>query len=71
MHANDIKHRRVEKFIMKCSDKTRIFLRQNPDVFIFNNDKGAETVAVLDTDYENKINQLLSDTETYTEISED
>jgi hypothetical protein len=63
-HANNIKHTKVEKFIMKCYDKTRTFLRQNQDVFILNSDKGAGAVAVFDTDYENKIKQLLSDTET-------
>jgi hypothetical protein len=46
-------------------------LRNNPNIIIKKGDKGAGIVVMNKTDYESKINRMLADTNTYTNIPDD
>jgi hypothetical protein len=70
-HTARIKHNRTEKFILEAYDDTQKFLRKNPDIYILNSDKGGGTVAIMKSEYQSKMDDLLSDTSTYLEIDED
>lgn len=58
-------HTRTEKLIKHLEDVTRKFLKDNPDVYVVQSDKGQKTVIIDKVDYEEKMRQHLSDTNTY------
>lgn len=67
--SNFVNHEKVytveEKKILSMLSDTKKFLRTNKDVRITYSDKGNLTVAMFAQDYEKKMLELLSDTNTY------
>ncbi|XP_038106426.1 uncharacterized protein LOC119766104 [Culex quinquefasciatus] len=55
----------LEKFCNTAINKTKQFIRSNPDILITEADKGNRTVIMYLDDYNNKMLQLLNDTNTY------
>lgn len=56
---------RAEKLIKHLENVTRKFLKDNPDVYVVQSDKGQKTVIIDKVDYEEKMQQHLNDTHTY------
>lgn len=61
----------LEKFCKSAVTKTNKFIRDNPDILIVDADKGNRTVIMYVEDYNNKMQQLLSDTNTYKLVRSD
>lgn len=62
---------RIDKFLQKAIRKTREFLQQNPNVMVSNSDKGNVTIISNKDDYHRKIEELLSDLDSFTPLAED
>lgn len=52
-------------------NKTKIFLKSHPDLYILQSDKGGCTVAINREDYIQKTQELLQDNFTYTQLTRD
>lgn len=52
-------------FLKKYIDETKTFLKSNPGIIITKADKSNCTIVMDKTEYENKIQELLNDTQTY------
>ena len=62
----------MEKFILKVYQKTQKFLHTHKNkIIITKADKGSKTVIMYKEDYNNKINELLEDRNTYKKIRTD
>lgn len=59
-HLND-----NDRYIRHLHNKTSKFLRENPDIYIVNSDKGQKTVILTKEMYETKMLEHLDDKETY------
>jgi len=73
---HNIKHKARHKDtkdiqILELLQKTKKFVKNNPNVIFTRADKGNVTVALDKNDYYIKIEEILKDTETYTIISKD
>lgn len=61
----------IERNLLKMSLSTKKFLSDHPDLIITRADKGNTTVALDKDDYFGKMNELLSDSNTYTIVKKD
>lgn len=57
-----------QKLINQLYHQTIKFLKDHPEIYIINSDKGQKTVIIDKIDYENKMKQHLSDANTYTAL---
>lgn len=57
--------------IISMYDRTKTFLKNNKEIIITSADKGKSTVAITKTEYENKMNNMLQDEETYKKSNND
>lgn len=55
----------TERILLNKSKFTSKFLSNNPNIIFAQADKGNSTVAILKNEYIDKINNMLSDTNTY------
>ncbi|XP_062711019.1 uncharacterized protein LOC134289038 [Aedes albopictus] len=62
---------RVEHFMTEALSTSRKFIRDHPDVYIVPADKGNKTVIMLKNEYEEKMDALVSDANTYERIDTD
>ncbi|XP_060518421.1 uncharacterized protein LOC132697147 [Cylas formicarius] len=61
----------TQNMLVKKVKETQHFLKQNPNIITLKPDKTNKTVIMYTTDYDNKINELLSDRATYRELKND
>lgn len=59
----------MDTSLLKLYKETKLFIKHNPDIIFTRADKGNTTVALDGIDYLRKIDDLLSDTSTYTVIT--
>ncbi|XP_044744802.1 uncharacterized protein LOC123306745 isoform X2 [Coccinella septempunctata] len=59
------------KYLLFLFRKTKAFLEANPDIYVVNSDKGNKTVVINKSDYDRKLLDLLSDSETYKQLKAD
>ncbi|XP_067615488.1 uncharacterized protein [Eurosta solidaginis] len=59
------KHNPTDKFILEAYRKTTEFLKKHKDIIVTDSDKGNKTVAMYRTYYNEKMNRLLEDKNTY------
>lgn len=71
LRHNKFKTNKTQKIIQKQLMKTKIFLKNNPQISILKPDKSNKTVIMNTSDYINKMNDLLNDTNTYKKIKSD
>lgn len=62
---------RIDKFLNKALEQTRIFLKNNRDVMVSNSDKGGVTIISRKSEYYAKIRELLSDSNSFEIIDRD
>jgi hypothetical protein len=60
-----------DKRLVKAHKHTKRFLKENQDIYIVKLDKCNKTVAISKDNYELKLNNLLSDENTYEVLSRD
>jgi len=60
-----------EKFLLRCLHHTKKYVKNNPDILFTKADKGNATVAIDVLEYNNKMIENLSDTNTYIVIKKD
>lgn len=66
------KEKKFQNSLLKIYiDETKEFLQSNPDIIITNADKSNQTIIMDKIEYENKIKDLLNDTNTYKIITHD
>lgn len=61
----------IDKEILHINKKTKIFLKDNPDLVVLNADKGNRTVFMSRLDYNRKMDEHFSDASTYKLLSYD
>lgn len=66
-NSSDIFHR----YLLYIFKKTRNYLKNNPDIYVVNADKGNKTVLIDRVEYEQKMMDLLSDSVTYKPLKSD
>ena len=59
------KQTELEEYILTIYNLTHTFIKKHKDIIITTSDKGNKTVIMYKTDYNNKMNQLLEDKNTY------
>lgn len=69
-HKN-IKSNKTQNKIQRQIVKTKKFLKDNPQISILKPDKSNKTVIMNKNDYDSKMNELLTDTNTYKKIKND
>lgn len=67
---NKLNNRNDEVTIKQCK-KAKKFLNENKDILLLRSDKTSHTVAMLANDYYLKMNELLSDKDTYMRLDKD
>jgi len=60
-----------DKLILKWVNFTKIFVKENPDILFTKADKGNATVAMDLSEYKDKMNEIFSDSNTYSIIKKD
>jgi len=60
-----------EKLLLKCLQQTKSFVKDNPDILFTKADKGNATVAMDSSEYNNRMIDIFSDSNTYTVIKKD
>lgn len=61
----------IEKFLVNAQNSTRQFIKNNKNIYVLNSDKSNKTVIMNKIEYHNKMQELLSDTNTYIPVPED
>jgi len=61
----------TDNYIFKLNQDTQQFLKNNDDIILTRADKGNITVALDRDDYNNKINEMLSDSNIYAKVNKD
>ncbi|XP_055542697.1 uncharacterized protein LOC129728289 [Wyeomyia smithii] len=64
-------HHHQQDWIAKDVGRSRKFLKENPDLLIIKADKGNKTVVLSSKEYEEKIEEMLRDDNTYEKIRYD
>jgi len=59
------------KMILHWLDSTEKFVKDHPDVLFTRSDKGNVTIAINRSEYDLKMEEMLSDTNTYVKINKD
>lgn len=59
------KNNSLSSFVRHASKSLRQFVKNNPEIIIVNSDKGKQSVVMYNKDYDSKMNEMLSDTNTY------
>lgn len=62
---------KFQKLILKKSNKTRQFIKSNPQITVLQSDKSNKTVVMNTDEYDNKMRDLLRDTNTYKKLRSD
>jgi hypothetical protein len=62
---------KIEKFITDIFEKTREFVNRHKDIIITRSDKGNKTVIMKKQEYDQKMEDMLSDQETYIRLDND
>jgi hypothetical protein len=62
---------KTDKFIITSNNQTKKVLKEHPEIMILNSDKNCGTVAMTKEQYNLKVDELLSDTNTYVKIEND
>lgn len=62
---------RVQRFLHKCASTTTDFLKNHPQVFISNSDKGNKTIICKKDDYEQKMLLLLNNEDDFVVLNND
>lgn len=62
---------RIDKFLQKAVQKTREFLQQNSNIMVSNSDKGNVTIISNKDEYHRKVEELLSDLNSFTPLEVD
>jgi len=60
-----------DKWLVRAIHKTKEFINSNPDILFTRADKGNTTVAIDLLDYNNKMIEMLSDSNIYTVVKKD
>jgi len=60
-----------DKLLLRCLQSTKNFVKDNKDIFFTKTDKGNATVAMDVDDYNSRMFEIFSDTNTYTVIKKD
>lgn len=60
-----------DKFIYNSFLEAKIFLKQNPNIIVLKSDKGNKSVCMDKSDYDEKINSMISDQNTYKLVNRD
>jgi len=77
-HVNKIQNNAIsskinstQKHILKKLNKTKEFIKLNPQIIILKPDKSNKTIIMNKTEYDNKMGTMLNDTNTYTKLKKD
>lgn len=75
-HKLTVRHKKIkttnfQNNIQKKITKTKQFLKINPQIIVIKSDKSKKTVVMNLSEYENKMNNLLEDTNTYKQLKSD
>lgn len=62
---------RIEKFLLSAAKITYKFLKDNPNIYISTSDKGNITIVADISEYRDKMDSLLSDTDNFVELQSD
>lgn len=62
---------RIDKYLIKATKITSKFLKEHPDIFISNSDKGSITVIAKRSEYTDKMEQLIADENCFENILSD
>ncbi|XP_058817473.1 uncharacterized protein LOC131680779 [Topomyia yanbarensis] len=63
-------HTKQNDWIHKDIVQSRKFLKENPDIYVTRADKGNKTVILASTEYRQKMEEMVNDTSTYTQLND-
>jgi hypothetical protein len=66
-----LKLTKFDQQLIQNHKKTKEFLKENSDIYIVNSDKCNKTVAISKENYDQKLDNLLSDESTYQVLKKD
>lgn len=68
---NNIKTNKMQVHIQKKLNKTKTFIKNNPQIIVLEPDKSNKTVIMNSSEYDKKMNDLLNDKKTYKKLRTD